>query len=69
VTLEPDPLDAIFNVPILFGLRAQGHLPTIKRMLTEGHSWDDIGQAIGWMPDAAQQAYERELNRQRRGED
>lgn len=30
------------------GLRAQGHMPTIERMLIDGASWEDIGAAIHW---------------------
>ena len=36
------------DVPIAFGLRAQGHIPTVRRMLQEGHSWAEIGAEIGW---------------------
>ena len=43
---------------VLFGLRAQGHIPTVERMLTEGKGWDAIGQAIGWCPLTAQKHYE-----------
>ncbi len=46
-----------------FGLRAQGHIPTIERMLDDGASWDAIGKAIGWHPPTAKLWYERELQR------
>ena len=42
---------------VQFGLRAQGHLPTIERMLTEGASWHAIGRAIGWDKHAACEHY------------
>lgn len=48
------------RVPVKFGLRAQGHLPTIERMLADGAGWDAIGSAIGWHGDTARQWYERE---------
>jgi hypothetical protein len=44
---------------VLFGLRAQGHIPTIECMLGEGKSWDEIGQAISWCPKTAKEHYER----------
>lgn len=49
---EPEVFDILKNAPILFGLRAQGHLPTVERMIAEGASWDEIGRAIGWTGDA-----------------
>jgi predicted Rossmann-fold nucleotide-binding protein len=47
---------------VVIGLRQQGHMPTVERMLTEGASWDAIGQAIGWNPRAAKEWYERETS-------
>jgi hypothetical protein len=41
------------NVPVLFGLARQGHIPTIERMLAEGKSWSEIGEAIGWCGETA----------------
>jgi hypothetical protein len=52
----------ILDQPIVFGLRAQGHLPTIEKMLAEGASWDEIGKAIHWEPATAKDFYERERN-------
>lgn len=49
------------NVSVRFGLRAQGHIPTIERMLSEGADWHAIGRAIGWHADTARQWYEREV--------
>ena len=57
-----DELDALLKecgVRIKFGLRAQGHIPTIERMLGEGKSWDEIGSAIGWHSQTAKEWYEK----------
>lgn len=43
-----------------FGLRQQGHLPTVERMLSERASWQEIGREIGWDPATAREWYERE---------
>jgi hypothetical protein len=55
------PKVVLLNTPIRFGLRAQGHLPTIRRMLSEGASWEEIGREINWCPDTAREHYEREI--------
>lgn len=55
-----DPLDVLDGVKFAFGLRAQGHLPVIQRMLARGATWPEIGDAIGWCPDTAREWYERE---------
>lgn len=49
------------NIPVQVGLRAQGHIPTVERMLAEGKSWDEIGAAINWDGATAAEwyAYER----------
>lgn len=52
--------DLLGDTPIQFGLRQQGHMPTIARMLAEGATWEAIGKAIGWTPDAAREWYEVE---------
>lgn len=54
---------AVLNVPFLFGLEAQGHIPTIERMLGEGKDWDAIGKAIGWCPKTAKEHYARRMRR------
>lgn len=46
--------DRIFHVPFQFGLKAQGHVPTIETMLSEGKTWKEIGKKIGWCPKTAQ---------------
>jgi hypothetical protein len=48
------------DAPVRFGLRAQGHLPTIERMLGEGATWDEIGKAIGWHGPTAERFYQME---------
>lgn len=48
---------------ILFGLEAQGHIPTIKTMLAEGADWQDIGRRIKWDGETAKEYYERYLTR------
>jgi hypothetical protein len=53
-------LSEIPDVQVCFGLRAQGHLPTIRRMLKEGASWEEIGAAIGWQGKAAAEWFDRE---------
>lgn len=64
--LEPsnpprDPLLArISELPVAFGLRAQGHLPTIEQMLAAGKTWEEIGRAIGWCPRTAEEYFARE---------
>ena len=47
------------GVRVAFGLKAQGHLPTIEAMLVEGKSWVEIGAKINWCPKTAQEHYER----------
>jgi hypothetical protein len=48
------------GLKVQFGLRQQGHLPTIEQMLKEGKSWEEIGQAIRWDPETAKQWYHDE---------
>jgi len=50
----------VTDLRLAFGLRAQGHLPTVERMLAEGLAWDEIGIAIGWCPKTAAEYYGRE---------
>jgi hypothetical protein len=54
---DPDIIDLKEQL-ILFGLPAQGHIPTIQRMLSEGKSWKEIGDEIGWCPETAKKHYE-----------
>ena len=39
---------------IAFGLKAQGRLDLVERMVLDGKSWDEIGAAIGWSGDAVE---------------
>ena len=64
--------DILMNTRVLFGLKAQGHLPTIERMLENGATWEEIGKKIGWCPETAKEDYERHIEYQhvqKRGED
>lgn len=58
-------LERLLDVPIVFGLVAQGHIPTVERMLAEGKTWDEIGAEIGWLPETSREHYER--YRERKG--
>lgn len=33
----------------------QGHVPTVRKMLLQGKSWGEIGEAIGWAGDLARE--------------
>lgn len=55
-----DAMKKLMETPIVFGLRAQGHLDTVKSMLADGCSWTEIGRVIGWEPEAAERFYENE---------
>ena len=50
----------LLKAPVCIGLRAQGHLPTIEKMLERGAAWDEIGKEIGWDGDTAKEWYEYE---------
>ena len=49
------------NSKVVFGLVAQGHIPTIERLIDEGKQWDEIGREIGWCPITAREHFERHL--------
>lgn len=53
--------------PVLFGLEAQGHIPTIKKMIEEKADWTEIGKQIGWDGETARKYYERYLLREADG--
>jgi hypothetical protein len=68
------------GLKVAFGLEAQGHLPTIKRILDrwneptfEGHVdmtysecvWREIGNEIGWSPFTAALSYFKYLNKKK----
>ncbi len=50
------------SVPIVFGLEAQGHIPTIEAMLNDGEEWPEIGRRIGWDWKTAKAYYQRFLS-------
>lgn len=52
------------DVKVQIGLRQQGHIPTIERMLAEGASWGEIGKALGWHGPTAKEWYEAEKDRE-----
>ena len=43
----------------VFGLKAQGHIPTITKMLEDGRTWEQIGKVIGWCPVSAKKSWDR----------
>ena len=45
------------NSKVVFGLKAQGHIPIIQKMLKNHRSWKEIGKKIGWCPDTAKKHY------------
>lgn len=45
------------GLTVKFGLAAQGHIPTIEKLLSRGASWGEIGKEVGWCPDAAERYY------------
>lgn len=51
------------NGRILFGLEAQGHIPTVEEALREGADWQEIGRRIGWHGETAREYYQRHLAR------
>ena len=51
------------NTPVLFGLEAQGHIPTVEHMLNKDCSWDEIGKEINWIGDAVKEDYKEYLSR------
>ncbi|CAM1357638.1 hypothetical protein [Tenacibaculum halocynthiae] len=67
------------EVKVVFGLEAQGHLPTIKKILDKWneprienqvdmtyckHVWEEIGKEIGWCPFTAALSYFQIKNKQ-----
>lgn len=57
-------LEKLLDVPIVFGLVAQGHIPTIEKMLAGGATWEEIGNKIGWCHKTAKEHYDRYLQKQ-----
>lgn len=58
-----DVEEALGNAQVVFGLKKQGHIPTIQKLLAEGKHWDEIGKTIGWCPITAREHYEKYLHR------
>jgi hypothetical protein len=51
------------NVEVEFGLRQQGHIPTVEQMRNEGKSFNIIAKKIGWTTDALTKHWAWELER------
>ena len=49
--------EEIMNAQVRFGLKQQGHLPTIEKMLKNNATWEEIGKAINWDPETAKEHY------------
>ena len=48
----------VMSQKVKFGLFAQGHIPTIEKMLEKGNTWEEIGNAINWHGPTAKEHYE-----------
>ena len=53
------------GLKVRIGLRQQGHMPTVERLLAEGRTWDEIGKEIGWHGPTAKKWYEMEKSHDR----
>jgi hypothetical protein len=62
-----EDFEAALDVPFLFGLSAQGHIPTVQWLLRHGADWEQIGEVIGWHGPTAEKFYKRWLERQEGG--
>ena len=51
--------EELLNAPVVFGLQNQGHISNIEKMLSQGATWKEIGNKIGWCPATAREHYER----------
>ena len=66
IDADDDPIKMLCDllresgVRVAFGLTQQGHMQTVDAMLAAGQSWDEIGKAIGWCPEAAERYYRME---------
>ena len=58
IMIDASP-DEFLGAQIIFGLEAQGHIPTIEKMLAEGRNWEEIANTIGWCQVTAREHYER----------
>lgn len=60
-TIEDKLLANLHNVPLVIGLRQQGHMLTVEQMLRDGKAWDEIGEAIGWHGPTVRDWWAREV--------
>lgn len=49
----------IAGARVVFGLEAQGHIPTIEAILAEEADWKEIGRRTQWDGETARAYYER----------
>ncbi len=56
--LHGKEVEKLAKQKVVFGLKNQGHISTIEKMLSENKSWDEIGKAINWCPDTAKEHYQ-----------
>lgn len=45
--------EEVLKIPVRVGLRQQGHMETVARMLLDGKTWEEIGAEIHWHPETA----------------
>lgn len=45
--------EELLKTPPSIGLRQQGHMETVARMLLDGKTWEEIGAEIHWHPETA----------------
>lgn len=46
--IDTEWVKLVINAPLAFGLEAQGHVPTIEKMLMAQKPWQEIADTIGW---------------------
>lgn len=56
-------MEDLGNKTVLYGLEAQGHIPTIEGMIRDGRDWPFIGRAINWDGETARVHYTWYLER------
>jgi hypothetical protein len=55
--MNEDFTNALFSSGVSFGLKQQGHLTKIKKMLNSGANWKEIGEEISWCHETAKRHY------------
>ena len=55
--MSDELLEKLGGTKILFGLVAQGHIPTIEKMLKENKLWEQIADELGWVKEAVMRSY------------